>query len=135
MIVHLFAFYYFAKGYLSQVDEHSTDNWRNRFIAPEGLAPDCQLSTTDIQRVILFMKEHKIQTIFPEYNVNLDSLYKIKEASNKSGLHVEIASHSLYGDTMSQENKSEKTYLDMIVYNAQMIHQYLTQNEKPNGSI
>ncbi|MCH9632846.1 MAG: Periplasmic zinc-binding protein TroA [Chlamydiae bacterium] len=129
------AFYYFARGYLSQVDERSTESWKSRFIAPEGLAPDCQLSTTDIQRVILFLKENQVKTIFPEYNVNLDSLYKIKEASNKSGLCVEIASHPLYGDTMSKENTSDQNYLDMIVYNAQMIHQYLTQDENAHEPI
>ena len=124
------AFYYFAKGYLSLAGEHQTEAWRNRFIAPEGLAPDCQLSTADIQKVILFLKEHQISTIFPEYNVNLDSIYKIKEASTKSGLNVEIAQNALYGDTMSQEHSSEKNYLDMIIYNAQTIHQYLTQEDE-----
>lgn len=123
------AFYYFTKGYLSNESEKETEAWRARFIAPEGLAPDSQLSTNDIQKVIHFLKTHHIKTIFPEYNVNLDSIYKIKEVSNKSGLNVKISSKALYGDTMCKNSKSNENYLDMIFYNAKVIHQYLTEGE------
>ena len=126
------AFYYFAKQYLSQDEERGTNSWRMRFIAPEGLAPDCQLSTTDIKRVIEFMRDHKVKTIFPEYNVNLDSIYKIKEASLKLGYPVSIAENALFGDTLSQNDSGKTHYLDMIIYNAETIYEHLVTEE---GSI
>lgn len=119
------AFYYFAKRYLSSDSEVKTEAWRARFIAPEGLAPDSQLSTNDIKKVINYIKEHKISTIFPEHNVNLDSLYKIKEVSIKSGLKIQISSTPLYGDTMCKDRNSNDRYLDMILQNAKVIHQNL----------
>lgn len=121
------AFYYFARGYLAPQNELANDQWRKRFIAPEGLAPDCQLSTSDIQRVIRFIQNHNVTTIFPEYNVNLDSIYKIKDASLKSGLSVRISSEALYGDTMSHNEVTDQNYLDMILHNAKVIHAQLSE--------
>lgn len=119
------AFYYFARGYLASQNELSNGSWKKRFIAPEGLAPDCQLSTTDIQKVIRFIQDHNVKTIFPEYNVNLDSIYKIKDASLKSGLSVNISPEALYGDTMSQNPSLDQNYLEMILHNAKVIHAQL----------
>lgn len=122
------AFYYFARGYLASDDEKKSDTWRTRFIAPEGLAPDSQLSTADIQKVISFIQKNQVTIIFPEYNVNLDSIYKIKEASTKSGLKVEISQEALYGDTMAQNTKKQN-YLQMMLHNAETIHQQLKENQ------
>lgn len=122
------AFNYFAKSYLANPEEAQSNSWRARFIAPEGLAPDCQLSTSDIQRVVDFIRKHDVKTIFPEYNVNLDSIQKIYDASIKSGLNVQISNAPLYGDSFSQNNE-QNNYLDMIWHNALTIHQQL--NEGP----
>lgn len=119
------AFYYFARGYLSSDQERNSELWKRRFIAPEGLAPDSQLSTKDLEKVIQYLETYQVTTLFPEYNVNLDSLNKIKEISNKAGYPVQIASSPLYGDTMSKSKKSNQTYLDLILYNATVIQKHL----------
>lgn len=124
------AFYYFARGYLSNDQEKSSDLWKERFIAPEGLAPDSQLSTRDLEKVIQYLETYEVTTLFPEYNVNLDSLNKIKEISNKAGYPVQIASSPLYGDTMSKSKKSNQTYLDLILYNATVIQKHLMPGEQ-----
>ena len=59
------AFNYFTRRYLTL----GTD-WRDRFCAPEGLAPDGQLSCQDIQKVINYLTEHRVNVIFPESNVS-----------------------------------------------------------------
>ncbi len=125
------AFFYFTKSYLSHLDEAKDGTWKKRFIAPEGLAPDCQLSTGDIQKVIHYIQEHQVMTLFPEFNVNLDSIHKIQDASSRYGIKVQIAPQCLYGDTMSKNSSSDGSYLDLIFQNAQVIHKYLTQKEAP----
>lgn len=120
------AFNYFAKSYLANPEEALSGSWRSRFIAPEGLAPDCQLSTTDIQKVVDFIRLNQVSTIFPEYNVNLDSIQKIHDASLKSGLKVQISQTHLYGDSFSQ-NHAQSDYLDMIWHNALTIHKQLSE--------
>lgn len=119
------AFFYFAKCYLSNDQEKRSNNWRDRFIAPEGLAPDSQLSTNDIKRVLQYIEKHQVQIVFSEYNVNQDSMHKILEASKKLGLNVRLAKESLYGDTMSKRKQTNESYLDFIYHNAQVINQQL----------
>lgn len=119
------AFFYFAKCYLSSDQERGSNNWRDRFIAPEGLAPDSQLSTNDIKRVLQYIEKYQVKIVFPEYNVNQDSMYKILEASKKLGLNVRLAKEPLYGDTMSKRSQKNESYLDFIYHNAQIINQQL----------
>lgn len=57
------AFQYFARRYL--VDLKSPALWLHRISAPEGLAPDGQLSMKNIEEVITFLKENEIHVIFP----------------------------------------------------------------------
>src|SRR3990167_3637979 len=65
------AFHYFARCYLANPGEKS---WEDRFAAPEGLAPDGQLSPVDIQGIIDYLRAHKISVVFPESNVSRDSI-------------------------------------------------------------
>jgi manganese/zinc/iron transport system substrate-binding protein len=46
------AFNYFTRAYLAAPGEKTILEWGKRFAAPEGLAPESQLSTTDIQKII-----------------------------------------------------------------------------------
>ena len=68
------AFNYFARAYLADPEEVE---WQKRFEAPEGLAPDGQLSVADIQRIIDHICMYRIAVLFPESNVSRDSLRKI----------------------------------------------------------
>ncbi len=105
------AFHYFARAYLG--DEV---NWQKRCQAPEGLAPDGQLSTADIQRIIDHLFAHRISVVFSESNVSKDALKKIVSSCAKKGLQVRISDQILYGDAMGEGH-----YLDMIRHNASVL--------------
>ncbi|QVL57415.1 MAG: zinc ABC transporter substrate-binding protein [Simkaniaceae bacterium] len=108
------AFYYFARKYLADSKE---EDWEKRFMAPEGLAPDGQMSVLDIQEVSEFLCENQIHVVFPETNINRDALKKIVAICREKGLHVRIATTPLYGDTMGTKGTGADTYLDMIEHN------------------
>ena len=119
------AFYYFAKKYLA-VPENM--DWETRFMAPEGFAPDGQMSICDIQKVTEFLCKHQIQVVFPESNVSQDALKKIIAICREKGLHVKIAATPLYGDTMGEKGSGADTYLDMIEHNVDLLSSLLSQN-------
>ena len=112
------AFRYFAKAYLATDKE---DTWEKRFAAPEGLAPDGQLSPVDIQRMIVFVKEHRTEVVFPESNVSRDSVKKIALAGKELGLNVRVCPETLYGDSMSG-----LSYFEMMEKNADILARYLS---------
>lgn len=115
------AFHYFARSYLAQ--EHEVD-WDKRFEAPEGLAPDGQLSPVDIQRIIRYLEKNRVEVLFPESNVSRDSIRKIASAGKELGLKIWICNEPLYGDAMDGENLS---YLDMMRHNGQTIARCLQE--------
>jgi manganese/zinc/iron transport system substrate-binding protein len=92
------AFRYFARAYLRESNEK---DWELRFIAPEGLAPDGQLSPVDMHNVILFLQKHEISVLFPESNINRSVIAKIASASTEMGHKVRLCSSPLYGDSTS----------------------------------
>ncbi|MBA3722561.1 MAG: zinc ABC transporter substrate-binding protein [Parachlamydiaceae bacterium] len=115
------AFNYFTRAYLSEEGEVLSGEWTKRFAAPEGLAPESQLSTTDIRNIIKHMQKYNITLLFPESNVSRDSIKKILQAGREEGLKMEIACCALYGDAMGPPGSDGDTYLKMIIYNAQTI--------------
>jgi manganese/zinc/iron transport system substrate-binding protein len=116
------AFEYFTRSYLAEMDEL---DWPRRCAAPEGLAPDGQLSPVDIQRMIDFLIRHNISILFTESNVSPDSLNKIADAGTKLGLRVQICKEALFGDAIDQDLH----YLDMMRHNAKVIAGYLDHHE------
>ncbi|MBI3900825.1 MAG: zinc ABC transporter substrate-binding protein, partial [Chlamydiia bacterium] len=92
------AFRYFAKAYLAVPGEK---DWEARFTAPEGLAPDGQLSPVDLQEVIHFLQKHQISVLFPESNLSRGVIAKIVEASQEMGHPVRLCKLPLYGDSTS----------------------------------
>lgn len=112
------AFNYFTRAYLASNRERNTDQWHDRFAAPEGLAPESQLSTTDIINIINHAAKYQIHVLFPESNVSRDSIKKIMDAGNEKGLHLSISCCPLYGDAMGPPGSDGDTYLKMIKHNA-----------------
>lgn len=106
------AFNYFARAYLIENGE-----WKERFIAPEGLAPEGQLSTQDIQRVVDHLLQYQIRVVFPESNVSRDALKKITSACQHKGLNVKISPGPLYGDAMG----SSASYIEMMRHNSSIL--------------
>jgi manganese/zinc/iron transport system substrate-binding protein len=117
------AFQYFTRSYLADEQEA---NWKERFAAPEGLAPDGQLNPLDIQRIIDFVKAKRIEVIFPESNVSRDSIKKIAHASRELGIELRVCAEPLYGDSMSG-----LAYLEMMSRNADVILRHLELSEPP----
>ena len=115
------AFNYFTRAYLATPDEMTNGKWQKRFDAPEGLAPEGQLSTSDIQEVINHLIKYRIQVVFPESNVSRDSLKKVIHACAQKGLTITISSHPLYGDAMGPQGGPAGTYLNMIRYDADVL--------------
>lgn len=108
------AFNYFARAYLS-----TSGTWEEeRCAAPEGLAPDGQLSSSDIQRIIDHLCTFRVPVVFCESNVSRDSLKKIVSCCQEKGHSVRICSKPLYGDSMGEHVHN---YLDMIRHNAEVI--------------
>lgn len=113
------AFNYFARAYLSEPGEK--DSWSERFQAPEGLAPDSQLSLNDIRHIVEHLKKYNIHIIFPESNLSPDSLKKIIDAAGREGVTVTLGNPYLYGDAMGPVGSDGDTYLKMIEHNARTI--------------
>lgn len=122
------AFNYFTKAYLATEQERIDGSWSKRFAAPEGLAPESQLSTTHIQNIIDYLSLHKVHVIFPESNVSKDSLRKIMSAGREKGLDITIAPCCLYADAMGEPGSDGDTYQKMIEHNASWIMEHLQVN-------
>ncbi len=119
------AFNYFTRAYLATDEERSQGLWEKRFEAPEGLAPDAHLSTTDIQRTIDYIQAHDVKILFTESNVNQASLRKIINAANEKGINLSISDIALYGDAMGAPGSTGDTYLKMLRHNASvMVEQF-----------
>lgn len=111
------AFRYFTRSYLADPGERE---WTDRFAAPEGLAPDGQLSSIDIQRMIEFVRANRLTVLFPESNVSRDSIRKIASAGSEMGISLRVCEEPLYGDSMSG-----LSYFEMMETNAEVIARYL----------
>lgn len=115
------AFNYFTRAYLTSPDETRREEWQKRCDAPEGLAPDGQLSAADIQKVIDYLIGYQIQVVFPESNVSRDSLKKIVQVCAQKGLAVKISREALYGDAMGPQDSDVDSYLKMIRHDADVL--------------
>ncbi|WP_068467374.1 metal ABC transporter solute-binding protein, Zn/Mn family [Candidatus Protochlamydia phocaeensis] len=121
------AFNYFTRAYLAEEGEQSNEEWRKRFAAPEGLAPESQLSAMDIKAIIDYLQQHRISLLFPETNVSRDSIRKIVQACQEHGMAVRIACCPLYGDAMGKPGSEGDTYIKMILYNANTLAEHMAK--------
>lgn len=106
------AFNYFSRRYLGS---------QQRFHAPEGLAPDGQLSSLDIQRIMDLLQQFHITVLFPESNVSRDSLKKIAAASKEKGTPVKVAEKPLYADALGEPGSDADTYFKMMNHNVRVL--------------
>lgn len=116
------AFSYFTRRYFAVAGE---EDWSKRCAAPEGLAPDGQLSIGHIRDIVTHLSQYEISVIFPESNVNPDSLKKVQEACIEKGIVVSVSKDPLYGDSVGEENGDANTYMKMMKKNAEVIYQSL----------
>lgn len=120
------AFNYFVRAYLATSAERQDGTWTVRAMAPEGLAPDSQLSTADIQRLIDHIEKFHVTTFFAESNISRDSLKKLTDACLKLGYAVHIAGDPLYVDAMGPKGSPADTYIGMLRYDSNTIAKGLT---------
>lgn len=123
------AFNYFTRAYLASSSETQYSQWKERFVAPEGLAPEGQLGLLDIQQIVDHLLRYRITVIFPESNMNKDSLKKIVDAARKQGLDVSIVKETLYADAMGPAGTPGDNYPGMVEWDAKVIAQHLSQEE------
>lgn len=126
------AFNYFTLAYLATDEERESGDWKKRFAAPEGLAPESQLSAADIRSIIDHVKKYHIEVLFPESNISKDSIKKIIHAGREQGLHLRIALTYLYGDAMGSPGSDGDTYLKMIQHNATTLSKYWEGKDEPD---
>lgn len=122
------AFNYFTRAYLATEEEKQQNDWQKRFAAPEGLAPESQLSTSDIQLIIDHVAKHKIEILFPESNASKASIQKIISAGKEKGLQLTIADASLYADALGSPGSSGETYIKMMKHNSAALVKWLSLN-------
>lgn len=115
------AFHYFTKRYLADASDGSS--WECRSKAPEGLSPEAQASFSDLECVINHLLTYRIGVIFPESNLNTDSLVKIEDVCLAKGFTVRLAKEELYADSMGKE----ASYLEMIFHNVNAIVEELSK--------
>jgi len=127
------AFNYFARSYLATEEERKSGSWQKRFAAPEGLAPESQLSTEDIRLILDHMKKYDIRVIFPESNVSQASIRKLVNAGEEMGMTITIASQHLYGDAMGPPGSNGDTYFKMLRHNAMTIAKNLGGRKNESG--
>lgn len=120
------AFNYFTRAYLSTEEERMQGTWQKRFAAPEGLAPDSQLSSEDIRIILDHMAQHQIQVLFPESNISKASIKKIISSGNEKGLNLHIAETHLYADAMGPPGSDGDSYLKMMQHNASTLIKWLS---------
>ena len=112
------AFNYFTRAYLAEKEEL---DWQRRFTAPEGLAPDGQLSPVDIRRIVDHLCEHQVFVVFPELNLSRDALRKIRLSCKELNHFVTISSDALYGDTLGSKESHADTYIKMMEHNSEVL--------------
>lgn len=85
------AFHYFTRHYLAKDQEA---DWQLRCKAPEGLAPEAQMSVSDVMEIIAHIEAYRIRVLFSESNVCKDSLRKIVNACRERGFALRLCQDS-----------------------------------------
>lgn len=119
------AFYYLTRAYLRAEGEEESV-WKKRFCAPEGLAPESQISLHRIMEIVDHIKQHQIGSAFYEVNVTMDAIHKVQEVLSKQGYKLAIPKEPLFSDCMPPINEElgidpTKRYFHMIWSNRDVI--------------
>jgi manganese/zinc/iron transport system substrate-binding protein len=121
------AFSYFCRAYLATPDEKRAGTWNGRCMAPEGFSPESQISSQDLNEVVIFILKHNVKEIFSEVGMNQDSLRKVIEVCEDKGRRVVISSDFLYSDTIGPK----QTYEEMMEHNANVLYTAFMKVETP----
>ncbi len=122
------AFFYFSRAYLSATE----NDYFERVSSPEGLAPDGQMSFSDILGIVDFALKYNISVLFSESNVSQDALKKVVSSIKKKQKRVKISPDELYGDAVGAKGSGAENYLEMMVHNARVIAKNLRGDHESN---
>lgn len=96
------------------------DAYGLRFVAPQGLSTESEVSAADVARLIRLIRKEKIKAVFME---NVADTRLIKQIANETGATV---GGSLYSDALSEPTGPAGTYLDMMRHNITTLTQALS---------
>lgn len=134
------SFNYYTRRYLATESERVDGAWKERFEAPEGLAPESQIRLSQIKNILTYIKKHDVHVLFPESNLSQESLKKIVDAAAQENIALTISKDPLYADTLGDQKSSAFTYTSMLLYDAKTLYQgwmgeqFLEPNATKQGS-
>ncbi len=102
------AFAYFSRAYGINVR------------AVQGISTESQAGVNDTNRLVAFLVENKIPTVFVEASVNPRDLEAVREGAKQQGWDVGVGG-TLYSDSMGPPGSYEGTYIGMQDHNATLI--------------
>ena len=102
------AFAYFSRAYGIHVR------------AVQGISTESQAGVNDTNRLVAFLVENKIPTVFVEASVNPRDLEAVREGAKQQGWNVGVGG-TLYSDSMGPKGTYEGTYIGMQDHNATLI--------------
>jgi manganese/zinc/iron transport system substrate-binding protein len=103
------AFGYFSRAYGIEVR------------ALQGITTESEASVDDVNRLVDFIVERGIKSLFVESSVNQEGIKAILEGAKSRGAAVEICPSELFSDAMGSPGSYEGTYVGMIDHNATTI--------------
>ena len=110
------AFSYFARAYGFEVK------------SIQGISTDSEPSLKEIESLVSFLVEKKVNAIFVEKTVSDENVKAVIEGARKQGQNVTIGG-SLYSDSMGLPGTPEGTYVGMFRANVKTILEALSPKE------
>ena len=86
----------------------------------QGITTESEASVKDINDLVNFVTERKVQALFVESSVSSQNIQAVIEGAQRKGAKVEIGGN-LFSDAMGQTGTYEGTYIGMIDHNVTAI--------------
>jgi manganese/zinc/iron transport system substrate-binding protein len=102
------AFEYFSRAYGIEVK------------SVQGVTTESEAGVLDVNRLVDFLVEHKLPSIFVESSVNSKNIKAVIEGAASRGVTVKIGGE-LFSDAMGADETYEGTYIGMVDHNATLI--------------
>ena len=103
------AFSYFGRAYALEVR------------GLQGISTATEVGLRDIEDMVDFITENGIPAVFVESSASTHTLEKVIEGCESNG-HSVINAGTLYADAMGEPGTDEGTYIGMVRYNANAVH-------------
>lgn len=98
----------------------------------QGISTESEAGINDINRLVDFIVDRKVQAIFVESSVTAENIRAIIEGAADRGWEVAIGGE-LYSDAMGPPRTYEGTYIGMLDHNATTIARALGGQAPPDG--